>query len=61
MNRLQEYYKKEVIPALVKELGYKNVNEVPKIEKVVVNTCLGDIKDNSKSFNMAIDEINCKF
>ncbi len=57
MNRLQEYYKKEVIPALVKELGYKNVNEVPKIEKVVVNTCLGDIKDNSKSFNMAIDEI----
>ena len=57
MNRLQEYYKKEVIPALVKELGYKNINEVPKIEKVVVNTCLGDVKDNSKSFNMAVDEI----
>lgn len=57
MNRLQEYYKKEVIPALEKELGYKNINEVPKIEKVVVNTCLGDVKDNSKSFNMAVDEI----
>ncbi|MGN1222896.1 MAG: 50S ribosomal protein L5 [Christensenellales bacterium] len=57
MNRLQEYYKKEVVPALVKELGYKNINEVPKIEKVVINTCLGDIKDNSKSFNMAVDEI----
>lgn len=57
MNRLQEYYKKEVIPALQKELGYKNINEVPKIEKVVVNTCLGDVKDNSKSFNMAVDEI----
>ena len=57
MNRIQEYYKKEVIPALEKELGYKNINEVPKIEKVVVNTCLGDVKDNSKSFNMAVDEI----
>ena len=57
MNRLQEYYKKEVVPALIKELGYKNINEVPKIEKVVVNTCLGDVKDNSKSFNMAVDEI----
>lgn len=57
MNRLQEYYKNEVVPALIKELGYKNINEVPKIEKVVVNTCLGDVKDNSKSFNMAVDEI----
>ncbi|MGN1208177.1 MAG: 50S ribosomal protein L5 [Christensenellales bacterium] len=57
MNRLQEYYKKEVVPALIKELGYKNINEVPKIEKVVVNTSLGDVKDNSKSFNMAVDEI----
>ncbi len=57
MNRLQEYYKKEVVPALTKELGYKNINEVPKIEKIVVNTCLGDVKDNSKSFNMAVDEI----
>ena len=57
MNRLQVYYKKEVVPALIKELGYKNINEVPKIEKVVVNTCLGDVKDNSKSFNMAVDEI----
>ncbi len=57
MNRLQEYYKNEVVPALIKELGYKNINEVPKIEKVVVNTSLGDVKDNSKSFNMAVDEI----
>ena len=57
MNRLQEYYKNTVIPALKEELGYKNVNQVPKIEKVVINTCLGDVKDNSKSFNMAVDEI----
>ena len=57
MNRLQDFYKKEVIPALQKELGYKNINEVPKIEKVVINTSLGDVKDNSKSFNLAVDEI----
>lgn len=57
MNRLQEYYKNEVVPSLIKELGYKNINEVPKIEKVVVNTCLGDVKDNSKSFNLAVEEI----
>ena len=57
MNRLQEYYKSTVIPSLMKEMGYTNVNEVPKIEKIVVNTCLGDVKDNSKSFNLAVDEI----
>lgn len=57
MNRLQEMYKNEVVPSLVKELGYKNINEVPKIEKVVVNACLGDVKDNSKSFNMAVAEL----
>lgn len=57
MNRLQEFYKNTVVPALKEELGYKNINEVPKIEKIVVNTCLGDVKDNSKSFNMAVDEI----
>lgn len=57
MNRLQDYYKNTVIPALKEELGYKNINEVPKIEKVVINTCLGDVKDNSKSFNMAVEEI----
>ena len=57
MNRLQEHYKKVVVPSLMKEMEYKNINEVPKIEKIVVNTCLGDVKDNSKSFNLAVDEI----
>lgn len=57
MNRLQEHYKKVVVPSLMKEMEYKNINEVPRIEKIVVNTCLGDVKDNSKSFNLAVDEI----
>ena len=56
-NRLKEKYAKEVVPSLVKEYGYKNVNEVPKIEKIVLNMGLGDVKDNSKSFNLAVDEL----
>ena len=42
MTRLKEKYQKEVVPALTKEFGYKNVMAVPKIEKVVVNMGLGE-------------------
>ena len=55
--RLKDKYLSEVVPALVKEFGYKNVNEVPKIEKIVLNMGLGAEKDNSKSFNIAVDEL----
>ena len=55
--RLKDKYNNEVVPALIKEFGYKNVNEVPKIEKIVLNMGLGDVKDNSKSFNIAVDEL----
>lgn len=56
-NRLKEKYQKEVVPALIKEYGYKNVNEVPKLDKIVLNMGLGDVKDNSKSFNLAVEEL----
>ncbi len=56
-NRLEQYYKETVVPALQKEFGYKNINEVPKLAKVVLNTGLGDCKDNSKSFNLAVEEL----
>ena len=56
-NRLKEKYKNEVVPALIKEFGYKNINEVPKLDKIVLNMGLGDVKDNSKSFNLAVDEL----
>ena len=56
-NRLYEMYKAEVIPALMKEFGYENVNEVPKLVKVTLNMGLGSVKDNSKSFNIAVDEL----
>ena len=56
-NRLKEKNTKEVVPALIKEYGYKNINEVPKLEKIVLNMGLGDVKDNSKSFNLAVEEL----
>lgn len=56
-SRLKKFYKEQVVPALMKEYGYKNINAVPKIEKVVLNMGLGDVKDNSKSLNAAVAEL----
>ena len=56
-NRILAKYKQEVVPALVKEFGYKNINEVPKLVKIVLNMGLGDVKGNSKSFNIAVEEL----
>ena len=56
-NRILSQYKKDVVPALIKEFGYKNVNEVPKLVKIVLNMGLGEVKGNSKSFNIAVDEL----
>ncbi len=56
-NRLKEKYLKEVAPALQKKFNYANVNQIPKIEKIVLNMGLGDVKDNSKSLNLAVEEL----
>jgi large subunit ribosomal protein L5 len=56
-NRLQEKYLKEVVPAMMKKHGFKNVMAVPKIVKVVVNIGLGDCKDDTKKFDNAVKEI----
>ena len=55
--RLYARYLEEIVPALEKERGYKNVMEVPRIDKVVVNMRLGDVKDNAKSVQTAITEL----
>ena len=55
--RLREYYKNTIAPALAKEYSYKNVMEIPKLDKIVVCMGLGSVKDNSKSFNLALDEL----
>jgi large subunit ribosomal protein L5 len=55
--RLKEKYQKEVIPALQKEFGYKNVMAVPKVEKVVVNMGLGEATSNAKIIDTGADEL----
>ncbi len=55
--RLKDMYNEVVISAMTKQFGYKNVNEVPKLEKVILNMGLGDVKDNAKSFQLAVDEL----
>lgn len=56
--RLKEFFNKEVVPHLMKEQGYKNVNSVPRVEKIVLNMGLGEIKDNKKSFDLALEELS---
>jgi large subunit ribosomal protein L5 len=55
--RLKKLYNEVVVKDLIKQFGYKNVNEVPKIEKIVVNRGLGDVKDDGKKFNAAVEEL----
>lgn len=56
-NRIKELYDKTVVPALVKKFNYKNVNQVPKLVKITINSGLGDVKDNSKSIQLAQEEL----
>ena len=57
MSRVKERYLKEVMPALMKEFGYKNVMAVPKITKVVLNMGLGEATQNAKIVDVAQDEL----
>ena len=56
-SRVKEQYDKEVVPYLMKKFGYKTVMQCPRLEKIVINTGLGDIKDNAKSIQMTENEI----
>ena len=57
MNRLKEAYTKEVAPELQKKFGYKNVMEIPKLEKIVVNIGLGEAKENNKVLETAANDL----
>ena len=56
-NRIKAYYKETVVPALIKKFNYKNVNQVPKLVKITINSGLGDVKDNNKSIQLAQEEL----
>ncbi|MFO7154577.1 MAG: 50S ribosomal protein L5 [Caldicoprobacter oshimai] len=55
--RLKELYKKTVVPAMMEKFGYKNVMEVPRLEKVVINMGVGDAKENPKFLESAMEEL----
>ncbi len=57
MNRLKAHYRNDVIPQMQKKFAYKNVNEVPKLVKIVINAGLGEVKENAKSFQIAVEEL----
>jgi large subunit ribosomal protein L5 len=57
MNVLREKYKNEVVPVLMKELGLKNPNELPRISKVAVNIGMGEALDNPKSLDAAVNDL----
>ena len=58
MEILKEQYQKEVVPALMKKFNYKSVMEVPKLEKIVINVGLGDVRDNPKTLDNAISDLS---
>ncbi len=55
--RLKAKYDAEVMPAMQQKFGYKNVNEIPKLHKIVINMGLGDCKDNAKSLDAAVADL----
>ncbi len=57
MSRLKEIYKTEIMDGMVKKFGYKNVMEVPKIDKIVINMGIGEAKDNAKVLEVAVKEL----
>ena len=57
MSRLKEKYTTEIIPVMTKEFGYRNIMEVPKLEKVVLNMGLGEAIHNIKVLDSAVEEL----
>lgn len=58
MARLKDLYDKEIVPALMEKFQYKNVMEVPKLEKVVINMGVGDAKENPKFLESAVNDLS---
>ena len=52
MSRLKDLYKDEIVDAMIKKFGYKNIMEVPKLDKIVINMGVGEAKDNAKALEI---------
>ena len=57
MSRLNDMYKDEIVDAMIKKFGYKNIMEVPKLDKIVINMGVGEAKDNAKALETAIKDM----
>ncbi len=57
MSRLKDQYNSEIVAAMTKKFGYKNVMQVPKIEKIVINMGVGEAKDNAKVLDAAVKDL----
>ncbi|SDJ35912.1 50S ribosomal protein L5 [Proteiniclasticum ruminis] len=57
MPRLQEVYNEQVIPKMMEKFGYKNIMEVPKLEKIVINMGVGKAKENAKILESAVSDL----
>ena len=56
-SRLKEMYKNEIVDAMIKKFGYKNVMEVPKLDKIVINMGVGEAKENAKVLESAVSDM----
>ncbi|MDD3204605.1 MAG: 50S ribosomal protein L5 [Lachnospiraceae bacterium] len=57
MSRLKDMYKDEIVEAMIKKFGYKNIMEVPKLDKIVINMGVGEAKDNAKVLEIAVKDM----
>lgn len=57
MSRYKEMYKNEVVDAMTKKFGYKNIMEVPKLDKIVINMGVGEAKENAKLLDAAVKDL----
>jgi len=57
LSRLKDQYLNDIVPAMVEKFGYKNIMEVPKIEKIVINMGVGEAKDNAKLLESAVKDM----
>ncbi|MCR5005542.1 MAG: 50S ribosomal protein L5 [Clostridiales bacterium] len=56
-NRFKEMYTNEIVPQMIKKFGYKNIMEVPKLEKIVLNMGVGEAKENPKALEGAVNDM----
>ena len=57
MSRLKDLYKDEIVDAIIKKFGYKNIMEVPKLDKIVINMGVGEAKENAKVLDSAVKDL----